>query len=167
MATLPLCSLTVGDDGQVQITSTVMVHEGVWWHRAELVAVMAALQLNCAETVRAALELEGIALDTTSPFFCTGPAEQGPAEGFDPIYDVVPDLRTWPLTRTCPSPTSSASPRHGCWNVPSASSSASWTRSPMCSLSSTTTTTTADGTRLSVRRWSCSNPSTTRLPESR
>jgi hypothetical protein len=93
MDNLPLCSLLLTDDGQVQITSTVLVHEGVWWHRAGLVAVMAAMQLNCADTVRAALEWEGIVTDPTSTLRDRLLA-QGPVEGFDPIYQVIPELRT-------------------------------------------------------------------------
>jgi hypothetical protein len=93
MDNLPLCSLLLTDEGQVQITSTVMVHEGVCWHRAGLVAVVAAMQLNCAETVRAALELEGIATDPRSTLRDRLVA-QGPVEGFDPIYQVIPELRT-------------------------------------------------------------------------
>jgi hypothetical protein len=93
MDNLPLCSLVLTHEGQVQITSAVMVHEGVCWHRAGLVAVMAAMQLNCAETVRAALELEGIVTDPTSTLRDRLLA-QGPVEGFDPIYQVIPELRS-------------------------------------------------------------------------
>jgi hypothetical protein len=92
MEDLPLCSLLLTDEGEVQITSTILVHEGVWWHRAGLVAVMAAMQLNCAETVQAALELEGIVANPTSPLRDRLLA-QGPVNGFDPIYLVIPDLK--------------------------------------------------------------------------
>jgi hypothetical protein len=54
---------------------------------------MAAMQLNCAETVRAALELEGIATDPSSALRDRLLA-QGPVEGFDPIYQVIPELRS-------------------------------------------------------------------------
>jgi hypothetical protein len=92
MEDLPMCSLLLSEEGQVQITSTVLVHEGVWWHRAGLVAVMAAMQLNCAETVRAALEWEGIVTEPTSTLRDRLLA-QGPVDGFDPIYQVIPELR--------------------------------------------------------------------------
>jgi hypothetical protein len=92
MATLPLCSLLLTDEGQLQVISTVMVHEGVWWHRAQLVAVMAALQLNCAENVRAALDLRGIAPNPASALR-EHLLEQGTHHTFDSIYRVIPDLR--------------------------------------------------------------------------
>ena len=69
------------------------MHEGVWWHRAELVTVMAALQLNCAEAVRAALEVAGISTDPASSVQERLLA-QGPLDDFDPIYEVVPSLRS-------------------------------------------------------------------------
>jgi hypothetical protein len=52
MSQLPLCSLILSEDGEVQLTSRVMVHEGVWWHRAELVAIVAVLQRRAGSVKR-------------------------------------------------------------------------------------------------------------------
>ena len=84
---LPLAGLVADDGGNVDLVSTLMIHEGVWWHRANMTAVVAALHTTIAGPVASGLSQFGLL-----------PAHHdvlreadSPAEP-DPIAQVVPDL---------------------------------------------------------------------------
>ena len=89
MATLPMCSLVLGGEGDLRLSTVVMVHEGVWWHRADLLAITAAIQLNCAEIVRAALGLAGVHPDPSTPL------RDRLARSEDVEYDSIYDIAAW------------------------------------------------------------------------
>jgi len=93
MTDLPLCSAIVDDEGRVVLSSRVILHEGVWWHRAEMVNVLAAMQLNLAEGAAATFDLRGVKLGQDSPLLASL-SEDGVSDQYDSIYDVVPHLRT-------------------------------------------------------------------------
>jgi len=97
METLPLNSLVIDSDNRLLLTSRVMLHEGVCWHRSELLAVVvAALQLNCADRLVDQLRSEGLQLVKDSPLRARL-AEQDDPVARDPIFEVVPDLRSQPV----------------------------------------------------------------------
>lgn len=83
--TLPLSSLLV-EDGQVRLLSTLMVHEGVWWHRSELAAVVAAMHANLAPHLAERLATSGLDPQPHPAFADVEPRDP------DPIVDVVPFL---------------------------------------------------------------------------
>ena len=91
-SSLSLCSLLISDVGEVLLSSRMMVHEEVWWHRSALIAVVAALQLNCATQMQAAFELNDITPDMTSDLRTLLEGD-GPRSDFDSIFDVVPQLQ--------------------------------------------------------------------------
>jgi hypothetical protein len=76
----------LNDDGTVDLSSTVVVHEGVWWHRSSTVAVLAALHTNLAGPLAAALRDVGVHPSRHEGF------EDVEIDVPDPIVDVVPDL---------------------------------------------------------------------------
>jgi len=83
---LPLSGLVVDDDRAVRLVSTTVVHEGVWWHRAPLIAILAALHANLAP--RLVSELRHLALQRLAD-----PAlEDASRADYDSIVDVVPHL---------------------------------------------------------------------------
>jgi hypothetical protein len=89
----PLSSLVLLPTGRLSLISTVLLHESVWWHRSELVAVMAALQLNSADAVSARLDTLGVHPDLGSDVR-TELELQGRRAAYDGIYEVIPDLRS-------------------------------------------------------------------------
>jgi len=91
-SSMPLCSLLISMDGEVVVDTKVMVHEGVWWHRAVLVSVVAALQLNCASQMQGVFELSDIRLDLESELRNLLEGDDLD-NGFDSIFDVIPSLR--------------------------------------------------------------------------
>jgi hypothetical protein len=92
MATLPLSSLLLHDDGNVVMSSRIAVHEGTWWHRAALAAMTAPVQLVCADWAKAAFELAGVSLDPRTELRERfPPSPEGTS--YDSIYDVVPWAR--------------------------------------------------------------------------
>lgn len=83
--TLPLGSLVV-EDGQVRLRSTLVIHEGVWWHRSALAAVVAAMHANLAPHLADRLATTGLDPQPHPAF-----AEAEPRDP-DTIVDVVPFL---------------------------------------------------------------------------
>ncbi|MDA8287205.1 MAG: hypothetical protein M0014_01930 [Actinomycetota bacterium] len=88
---LPVCAPMLAEDGELQLVSSFTIHEGVWWHRCELLAIAAPLQLHAADTVMAALTGEGIGTDLASPTR-TLLGEREDSDERDGIYEVIPDL---------------------------------------------------------------------------
>jgi len=83
--TLPLSALLVRD-GQVDLVSTLMVHEGVWWHRSALAAVVAAMHANLAPDLAERLRSSGLDPRPDENFAAVEACDP------DSIVDVVPDL---------------------------------------------------------------------------
>jgi len=102
MAALPLSSLVIDSENRLRITSRVTLHEGVWWHRCELLAVVAALQLHCAEWLAEQLRSEGLQLVEDSPLRSRLVEDDDPVAR-DPIFEVLPSLRSRPKRPGAPS----------------------------------------------------------------
>lgn len=81
-----MAALVLSDDGTVDLVSTIVVHEGVWWHRSSLVSVIAALHTNLAGPLASALEDAGTRPSRHAGF------EDIVVDEPDAIVDVVPNL---------------------------------------------------------------------------
>lgn len=82
---LPLSSLLV-EDGHVRLLTTLIVHEGVWWHRSALAAVVAAMHANLAPHLAERLATSGLDPQPHPAFADAEPRDP------DAIVDVVPFL---------------------------------------------------------------------------
>jgi len=95
---LTLCAPVLDDDGRLQLVASFILHEGVWWHRSELLARAAPLQLHAADKLAAQLAAHGIRTDVTSAIRTVLGEREDPASR-DGIYEVIPDLVGSDLTR--------------------------------------------------------------------
>ncbi len=81
-----MASLVLNDDGTVDLTSTIVLHEGVWWHRSSMIAVIAATHTNLAGPLSEALAATGLRSSRHEGF------EELEITADDAIVDVVPEL---------------------------------------------------------------------------